>query len=62
MESNTLLLKDEHVDHRRDIDKKEVPAFGDENYCLKFGHLKKGCVLMFYQRYNDALEELNKAA
>lgn len=35
--------------------------FGDENFCKKFGYLKKGCVLMFYQRYNDAFSELAKA-
>ncbi len=34
----------------------------DENYTLKFGHLKKACVLFFYGRYNDSFDEVAKAA
>lgn len=34
----------------------------DENYTLKFGHLKKACVLYFYGRCNDAFDEVAKAA
>lgn len=34
----------------------------DNNYTLKFGLLKKACVLFFYGRYNDAFDEVAKAA
>ena len=34
----------------------------DGNYTRKFGLLKKACVLFFYGRYNDAFEEVAKAA
>jgi len=32
----------------------------DDNYCIKFGHLKKATVLYNYGRINDAHEELAK--
>ena len=31
----------------------------DNNFTRKFGLLKKGCVLYFYGRYNDAFDEVN---
>lgn len=34
----------------------------DDNYTRKFGLLKKACVLFFYGRYNDAFDEIAKAA
>lgn len=34
----------------------------DNNYTIKFGHLKKACVLFFYGRYNDSFDEVAKAA
>ena len=34
----------------------------DNNYTLKFGLLKKACVLFFYGRINDAFDEVAKAA
>ena len=34
----------------------------DENFTKKFGLLKKACVLYFYGRYNDAFDEVAKAA
>lgn len=34
----------------------------DENYTKKFGLMKKACVLGFYGRYNDAFDEIAKAA
>jgi hypothetical protein len=34
----------------------------DGNYTVKFGLLKKACVLFFYGRYNDAFDEVAKAA
>lgn len=34
----------------------------DENYTRKFGLMKKACVLHFYGRYNDAFDEIAKAA
>ena len=37
--------------------KKEV----DDNYYVKFGHLKKAAVLKFYGRNNDAYKEIIKA-
>ncbi len=33
----------------------------DDNYYLKFGHLKKAAVLKFYGRNNDAYKEVIKA-
>jgi len=58
MESAHMLMEDSASD--RGIMNK-AKMFGDENFCKKFGYLKKGCVLMFYQRYNDAFDELAKA-
>ena len=34
----------------------------DNNFTIKFGLLKKACVLYFYGRYNDAFDEIAKAA
>ena len=34
----------------------------DNNFTIKFGLLKKACVLFFYGRYNDSFEEVAKAA
>ena len=34
----------------------------DNNFTIKFGLLKKACVLFFYGRYNDAFDEIAKAA
>lgn len=34
----------------------------DNKYTVKFGILKKACVLYFYGRYNDAFDEIAKAA
>ena len=34
----------------------------DENYTIKFGLLKKACVLKFYGRINDSFDEIAKAA
>lgn len=34
----------------------------DNNYTLKFGLLKKACVLHFYGRFNDAFDQIAKAA
>ena len=34
----------------------------DENFTKKFGMLKKACVLYFYGRYNDAFDQVAKAA
>lgn len=34
----------------------------DNNYTVKFGLLKKACVLAFYGRYNDSFDEVAKAA
>ena len=33
----------------------------DDNYYVKFGHLKKASVLKFYGRNNDAYKEIIKA-
>lgn len=33
----------------------------DENFCKKFGLLKKASVLLFYGRENDAFNEIAKA-
>ena len=33
----------------------------DDNYCKKFGMLKKASVLMFYGRENEAFNEIAKA-
>ena len=58
MESAHQLMEDASSD-RGTTNKAKM--FGDENFCKKFGLLKKGCVLMFYQRHNDAFDELAKA-
>ena len=34
----------------------------DNNYTIKFGLFKKACVLHFYGRYNDAFDQIAKAA
>ena len=34
----------------------------DNNFTIKFGLLKKACVLFFYGRYNDAFDEVAKSA
>lgn len=34
----------------------------DNQYTIKFGLLKKACVLYFYGRYNDAFDQVAKAA
>lgn len=34
----------------------------DNNYTKKFGLFKKACILHFYGRYNDAFDEIAKAA
>lgn len=34
----------------------------DNNFTIKFGLLKKACVLFFYGRYNDSFDEIAKAA
>ena len=34
----------------------------DNNFTIKFGLLKKACVLFFYGRYNDSFEQVAKAA
>jgi hypothetical protein len=34
----------------------------DNNFTIKFGLLKKACVLFFYGRFNDAFDEVAKAA
>jgi hypothetical protein len=34
----------------------------DTNYTIKFGLLKKACVLYFYGRFNDSFDEVAKAA
>jgi len=34
----------------------------DNKYTIKFGLLKKACVLFFYGRYNDAFDNVAKAA
>ena len=34
----------------------------DNNFTIKFGLLKKACVLFFYWRYNDSFEQVAKAA
>ena len=34
----------------------------DNQYTIKFGFLKKACVLFFYARFNDAFDEVAKAA
>jgi hypothetical protein len=33
----------------------------DDNYCKKFGLLKKASVLMYYTRENEAFHEISKA-
>lgn len=58
MESADQLMEDASSS-RRDVNAAKM--YGDENFCKKFGYLKKGCVLMFYGRYNDAFAELGKA-
>ena len=34
----------------------------DSNFTIKFGLLKKACVLFFYGRINDAFDEVAKSA
>lgn len=47
-----------YIDEMRDLTKK---LNLDDNYCKKFGMLKKAAVLLHYERENDALEEVSKA-
>ena len=47
-----------YIDEMRDLKKK---LNIDENYCKKFGILKKAAVLLHYERENDALDEIAKA-
>lgn len=48
----------EFVEEMRDLKKK---LNIDDNYCKKFGMLKKAAVLLHYERENDAIDEIAKA-
>jgi hypothetical protein len=48
----------EYIEEMRDLKKK---LNIDDNYCKKFGMLKKAAVLLHYERENDALDEIAKA-
>lgn len=45
---------------KEEMDKLKKRLKVDDNYCIKFGHLKKGSVLFNYGRINDAHEVLAK--
>lgn len=55
----------EFIDEMREIKKKlnldEKFRYGGEKYFEKFGILKKATVLLFYERENDAFDEIAKA-
>jgi hypothetical protein len=53
--------KEEKEDHKEMKDIMKMLDL-DGNYTVKFGLLKKACVLFFYGRYNDAFDEVAKAA
>ena len=63
----------EYIEEMRKIDQKlmnvdvneddePIQKKVDDNYYVKFGHLKKAAVLKFYGRNNDAYEAIIKAA
>jgi len=47
-----------YIEEMRDLKKKMNL---DDNYFKKFGMLKKAAVLLFYERENEALDEIAKA-
>ena len=52
------LMQAEDAEDGQEKKKKKV----DDNYYVKFGHLKKAAVLKFYGRNNDAYEAIIQAA
>jgi len=52
----------EEVKYREDMKEIQNKLQVDENFCKKFGLLKKAAVLFYYGRENDAFDEIAKAA
>lgn len=54
-------MKQNRADMKDVLHRLEGEGLSD-NYVTKFGHLKKASVLYFYGRYNEAFDQIAKAA